>query len=163
MFPPENHIVSCTDSSQPKPVSDLRPHKSNFNNFSSSERTHRAAPVAITRETEHSGRHAQEGCRGMCSDSLDPGGEVRGCSVCCTLGMSDILTLVFIAADRSIGVSRTKKMHFEADVFWVRRDFGQFRTGGAWESRDIDHSRSSQNQSKLQLTPHTAAADAHSD
>ena len=30
------------------------------------------------------------GCRGMCSDPLDPGGEVRGCSVGCTLAMSDI-------------------------------------------------------------------------
>ena len=26
----------------------------------------------------------------MCSDPLDPGEEVRGCSVGCTLGMSDI-------------------------------------------------------------------------
>ena len=25
----------------------------------------------------------------MCSDPLDPGGEVRGCSVGCTFGMSD--------------------------------------------------------------------------
>ena len=26
----------------------------------------------------------------MCSDPRDPGGEVRGCSVGCTIGMSDI-------------------------------------------------------------------------
>ena len=143
-------------------MSDLRPHESNFNIFSSCENTHHAATVATARETEHSGRHAQVGCRGMCSDPLDPGGEVRGCSAGCTLGMSDISPLAFVATGRSIGVSRTKKMHFEVGVFWVRRDFGQFRTGGSWESRDVDQSRSPQNQSKLQLTSHTSAADTRS-
>ena len=64
--------------------SDLRPHEPNFNIFSSFEST------AIARETEHSGRHPHEGCRSMCSDPLDPGGEKRGCSLGCTLGMSDI-------------------------------------------------------------------------
>ena len=70
--------------------------------------------------------------------------------------------MVIVAAGRSIGVSRTKKMHFEAGVFWVRRDFGQFCTGGGWEIRDVDQSRSPRNQSRLQLTPHSAAADARS-
>ena len=41
------------------------------------------AQVAIASETAHSGRHTQEGRRGMCSDTLDLGGEVRGCSVGC--------------------------------------------------------------------------------
>ena len=70
--------------------------------------------------------------------------------------------MVIVAAGRSIGVSRTKKMHFEAGVVWVRRDFGQFCTGGGWEIRDVDQSRSPRNQSRLQLTPHSAAADARS-
>ena len=34
----------------------------------------------------------------MCSVTLDPGGEVRGCSVGCILGMPEISTSVFIAA-----------------------------------------------------------------
>ena len=34
----------------------------------------------------------------MCSDTLDPGGEVRGCSVGCILGMPEISPAVFIAA-----------------------------------------------------------------
>ena len=38
----------------------------------------------------------------MCSDPLDPGGEVRGCSVGGTIAMSGILPLVFIAAGRTI-------------------------------------------------------------
>ena len=64
----------------------------------------------------------------MCSDPLDLGGEVRGYPVGCTLGMSDVTHLVFIvAAGSSIGVSRTKKKHFEAGVFWTRRDFLVFR------------------------------------
>ena len=41
----------------------------------------------------HSGRHTQEGCRGMCYDPFDNGGEVRACSVGCTLGMTDISPL----------------------------------------------------------------------
>ena len=50
VLPPENHDVSCIDGSQPKQVSDLRPHESYFNLFSSSESTHRAAPVVIPRD-----------------------------------------------------------------------------------------------------------------
>ena len=34
----------------------------------------------------------------MCSDPLDPGGEVRGSSVGCTIGMSDILAIRVAAA-----------------------------------------------------------------
>ena len=34
----------------------------------------------------------------MCSDPLDPGGEVRGCSVGCTLVMSDALPFRAAAA-----------------------------------------------------------------
>ena len=34
----------------------------------------------------------------MCSDTLNPGGEVRGCSVGCILGMPEISPFVFIAA-----------------------------------------------------------------
>ena len=52
------------------------------------------APVAFAREKEHSGRHTREGYRRMCSDPVNPGGEVRGCSVACELGMSDVLPFV---------------------------------------------------------------------
>ena len=76
--------------------------------------------------------------------------------------MSDISPLVFIADGRSIGTCRTQKLYFEGGVVWVRREFGQFCTRGVWESRDVDQSRPSPNQSKLQLTPHTAAADTRS-
>ena len=55
---------------------------------------------------------------------------MRGCSVGCTIAMSDISLVFIVAAGMSIGVSRNKKMHFEAGVFWVRRDFGQVSTGG---------------------------------
>ena len=56
------------------------------------------APFANARETEHYGRHTQEGWRGVCSDTLDPGGEVRGCSAGCIPGMPRISPSVFIAA-----------------------------------------------------------------
>ena len=60
--------------------------------------------VAIARETEYSGRRTQEGYRGMCADSLDPGGEVRGCFVGCIIGMWNIAPFVLIiAAGRYIG------------------------------------------------------------
>ena len=36
------------------------------------------APFANARETEHYGRRTKEGYRGMCSDTLDPGGECVG-------------------------------------------------------------------------------------
>ena len=66
--------------------------------FQASDSTSRAIP----RETERSGRHPQQGCRGMCSEPLDPGGEVRACSVRCTLRMSDMSHFRVPAACRSI-------------------------------------------------------------
>ena len=46
----------------------------------------------------------------MCSDSLDPDGEVRGCSVGCTIGVSDIsASRVLQSRNVPSGVSRTKK------------------------------------------------------
>ena len=71
---------------------------------SSSESTHHTAPVAI-RETEHPGRRTHNGFRGTCSDALDPVGEVRGCSVGCTIVILGISLLIFIAGRKSIGVS----------------------------------------------------------
>ena len=51
----------------------------------------------------------------MCSDTLDPGGEVRGCCVGCILGMPEISPFVFIAASyRLHGISRTKEMLFSS-------------------------------------------------
>ena len=56
------------------------------------------APVAFVREKERSGRRTEEGRRGMCSDTLNPGGEVRGCCVGCILGMPEVSPFVFIVA-----------------------------------------------------------------
>ena len=60
----------------------------------------------------------------MWSDTLSPGGEVRGCCVGCILGMPEISPFVFIAASYQLhGISRTKAMHCQAGVFLVRRFF----------------------------------------
>ena len=57
----------------------------------------------------------------MCSDPLDPGGEVRGSFEGCTIGMWDIAPLVFIVpAGRYIGC-------LELKMFFKR---GCFRCGG---------------------------------
>ena len=54
----------------------------------------------------------------MCSDTLNPGGEVRGCCVGCILGMPEISPFVFIAASyQPHGISRAKEMFFHAGVF----------------------------------------------
>ena len=51
----------------------------------------------------------------MCSDTLSLGGEVRGCSMGCMLGMSDVSPFLFIAASNRVhGISRTKKMIVQA-------------------------------------------------
>ena len=83
---------------RPTSQSDLRPHESNLNHFSSSEST--------SRHCSRDRALRQTYARGMSRHvfrPLDPGGEVRGCSVSCTIAMSDISPLVFIAALRSIG------------------------------------------------------------
>ena len=50
----------------------------------------------------------------MCSDTLDPGGEVRGCSVGCILGMTEVSPSVFIAAaSRYMGFLELKKCFFK--------------------------------------------------
>ena len=95
----------------------------NLDKFFSTSR----APVAFAREKEHSGRHTQEGRRGMRSDTLNPDGEVRGCCVRCILGMPEISPFLFIAASYQLhGISRTEEMLFQAGVFWVRRFFVVF-------------------------------------
>ena len=72
-----------------------------------------SAPVAIARETDHSGISMQGGRRGMCSDTLDPGGEVQICSVGCILGMPEIPPFLFIvAASRCMGFLELKKRFF---------------------------------------------------
>ena len=50
------------------------------------------APFANARETKHYGRRMQEVYRGMCSDTLDPGGEVR---VFCGLHNRDVRRIAF--------------------------------------------------------------------
>ena len=60
----------------------------------------------------------------MCSHTLNPGGEVRGCCMGCMLSMSDVSQFVFIAiATRYTGFLELKEMLFEAGMFWVRRNF----------------------------------------
>ena len=82
------------------------------------------APVATVCEKMYSGRHTQEGRRGMCSDTLNPGWEVRGCSVGWMLGTSDVSPFVFIAATTGyMGFLELNKIIFQAGVFWVRRNF----------------------------------------
>ena len=66
----------------------------------------------------------------MCSDPLDPGGEVRGCSLGCTFGVSDIPPLVFIAAGRSIGVSELKRNILGRVCFGCGEISGNFPLGG---------------------------------
>ena len=80
------------------------------------------APVAFVREKERSGKRTQEGRRGMCSDTLNPGGEVRGCCVGCILDMPEISPFVLIAA-------ATRYMGFlELNPCFFKR--GCFRCGG---------------------------------
>ena len=50
----------------------------------------------------------------MCSDPVDPGGEVRSCYVGCILGMPEISPFVFIiAASRYMGFLELKKSFFK--------------------------------------------------
>ena len=107
--------VDLLSSSQPKPVRS----SSSFRNitFQASR-----APVAIARETEHSGRRTHEGYRGMCSDPVDRGGEVRRCYVGCRIGMWDIVPIgVYRSSWWVHRISIT--FFFPAGVFWVRRNF----------------------------------------
>ena len=54
----------------------------------------------------------------MCSDTLDPGGEVRGCSVGCILGIPEVSPSVFIAAaSRDMGFLELKKIFFKRGCF----------------------------------------------
>ena len=76
------------------------------------------APVAFVREKERSGKRTQEGRRGMCSDTLNPGGEVRGCCVGCILDMPEISPFVFIAeATRYMGFLELTKCFFKRRCF----------------------------------------------
>ena len=60
----------------------------------------------------------------MCSDTLNPGGEVHGCCVGSILGVPEVSPFMFIAASYQLhGISRTNDMLFHAEVFWVRRIF----------------------------------------
>ena len=78
--------------------------------------------MAIARDTENYGRHPRGGRLGMCPGQHDPDGEVRGCSVGCTIGVSDIsASRVLQPRNVESGVSRTKKMHFQAEVLYEVR------------------------------------------
>ena len=119
-LPPQ--LISTVARSQPVLSSTPRVSATSTSFFQASR-----APVAFSREKEHSGRRTQEGRRGMCSDTLNPGGEVRGCCVGCILSIPEISPFVFIAARcQVLGISRTKEMLFQAGVFWVRRNLVVF-------------------------------------
>ena len=85
-------------------------------------------------ETTHSGRCTQEGYGGKCFDTLDLGGEVRGCSVGGILGMPEISPSVFIAAaSRYMGFLELNKCFFKRGCFecgGISRffNFGQARS-----------------------------------
>ena len=68
----------------------------------------------------------------MCSEPLDLGGEVRGCSVGCTLGMSDVSTFHAATAFdvHTYEVCRTNDLHLQAVESWVRRGFSQILSSG---------------------------------
>ena len=54
----------------------------------------------------------------MCSDTLNPGGEVQICAVGCILGMPEISPFVFIvAASRYMGFLELKKCFFKRGCF----------------------------------------------
>ena len=54
----------------------------------------------------------------MCSDAVDPGGELRGCSVGCILGMSQISPFVYVvAASRYRGHLQLKEYFFKRGCF----------------------------------------------
>ena len=54
----------------------------------------------------------------MYSDTLNPGGEVRGCCVGYILGMPEISTFVFIAASYQLhGILKLKKCFFKRGCF----------------------------------------------
>ena len=60
----------------------------------------------------------------MCSDPLDPGEDVRGCSVGCTLGMSGISpSRVAAAFNVHLEFPELKKNHFQAGVLWGVAEF----------------------------------------
>ena len=64
----------------------------------------------------------------MCSDPLDPDGEVRGCSVGCTIAMSDVSPSVWI---QQAGTYREFPFKKNCFVMWVC-----FRCGGILSCSD---------------------------
>ena len=76
------------------------------------------APDAFARQTEDSGRRTHERYRGVCSAPVDPGGEVRGCSVGRILGMPETSPLVFtVATRRYMGFLELKKCFAKRGCF----------------------------------------------
>ena len=60
----------------------------------------------------------------MCSDTLNPGGEVRGCCVGCIVGMPEISQFVFIAASYQLeGIIELKKCFFKRGCFGCGESF----------------------------------------
>ena len=68
----------------------------------------------------------------MYSDTVDPGGEVRGCSVGCILGMPEISPSVLIAAAiKYMGFLELKKCFFKRGCLVCRRIPCFFNVGQA--------------------------------
>ena len=88
----------------------------------------------------------------MCSDTLNPGGEVRGCSVGCILGMPEISPSVFIAAaSMYMGFLEVKKCFSSVGVLGTA-DFSGVLIG----TKSIFVS--AQVYVSLKVMPHTTAA-----
>ena len=100
-------------SHSPTSQSDLRPHECNLNNVSSFE----CASRQRSRERTLRQTYARES-RSICSDTLNPGGDVQICSVGCILGMPEISPFVFIVtASRYMGFPELKKCFFKRGCF----------------------------------------------
>ena len=92
--------------------------------------------MAIARDTENYGRHPHEGCLGMCSGPHDPDGEVRGCSVGCTIGVSDIsASRVLQPRNVPSGVSRLKSAFSSGGVV---RGAAKFRVFSMRQGRESE-------------------------
>ena len=89
--------------------------------------------------TQNCGRHPQEGCLGTCSGAQYPDEYVRGWSVGCTIGVSET-SASRVQQSRNVlsGVSRTKKVHFQAGVLYeLRRSFVFFLMSDKHERRYV--------------------------
>ena len=125
------NLASAVDQySSSRPASLILDPKSecNLNKFFSSFES--ASRICSRERTRPAGRHTQDGRRGMCSDILNPGGEVRGCCVDCILACQRYHHLCLLQqANRYMGFLELKKCFFKrgcfgcGEVFWCCSDW----------------------------------------